>query len=183
MQAIIPLINKIQEALSSSAAKYQIDLPMIVVVGSQSSGKSSVLESIVGKDFLPRGTGIVTRRPLILQLQHIQHGNDYAVFGHSSQQFTDFLEVRTEIERETERVAGKNKDIVNEPIYLRIYGKDVIDLTLVDLPGITKVPVGDQSEEIAYQVRQLIMDYIRNENSIILAISPANVDLANSDSL
>ena len=45
-----------------------IDLPQIVVVGSQSSGKSSVLETIVGKDFLPRGTGIVTRRPLVLQL-------------------------------------------------------------------------------------------------------------------
>jgi dynamin 1-like protein len=40
-------------------------------------------------------------------------------------------------------VAGKNKDIINEPIYLKIYGKEVIDLTLVDLPGITKVPVGD----------------------------------------
>ncbi len=43
------------------------DLPQIVVVGSQSSGKSSVLENIVGRDFLPRGAGIVTRRPLILQ--------------------------------------------------------------------------------------------------------------------
>jgi len=37
---------------------------------------------------------------------------------------------------------------VNEPIYLKIYGKEIIDLTLVDLPGITKVPVGDQAEDI-----------------------------------
>lgn len=66
MREIIPLVNKIQEALASSAAKYQIELPQIVVIGSQSSGKSSVLESIVGKDFLPRGTGIVTWRPLVL---------------------------------------------------------------------------------------------------------------------
>lgn len=56
--------------------------------------------------------------------------------------------MRAEIERETERIAGKNKDIVNEPIFLRIYGREVIDLTLVDLPGITKVPVGDQAEDI-----------------------------------
>ena len=41
-----------------------IDLPQIVVVGGQSSGKSSVLESIVGRDFLPRGNNIVTRRPI-----------------------------------------------------------------------------------------------------------------------
>lgn len=42
-----------------------MDLPQIAVIGSQSSGKSSVLENIVGRDFLPRGTGIVTRRPLV----------------------------------------------------------------------------------------------------------------------
>lgn len=41
----------------------------------QSSGKSSVLESLVGRDLLPRGTGIVTRRPLILQLVNVDPGD------------------------------------------------------------------------------------------------------------
>lgn len=41
----------------------------------QSSGKSSVLESLVGRDLLPRGTGVVTRRPLILQLVHVDVGD------------------------------------------------------------------------------------------------------------
>ena len=94
----------------------------------------------------------MTRRPLVLQLYHINHGEDQAVFSHTSRVFTDFAEVRAEIERETDRVAGKNKDIINEPIYLKIYGKEVIDLTLVDLPGITKVPVGDQAHDIEMQV-------------------------------
>ena len=49
-----------------------IRLPAIVAVGSQSSGKSSVLESIVGRDFLPRGSGIVTRRPVLMYLHNIQ---------------------------------------------------------------------------------------------------------------
>jgi len=44
-------------------------------VGSQSCGKSSVLENIVGKDFLPRGTGIVTRRPLVLQLINVNEND------------------------------------------------------------------------------------------------------------
>lgn len=154
-----------------------------MVVGSQSSGKSSVLESIVGRDFLPRGSGIVTRRPLVLQLTHLLHGDDHAVFGHSQKQYTDFTEVRTEIERETDRMCGKNKDICSEPIFLKIFSKDVIDLTLVDLPGITKVPVGDQAQDIEHQIRSLIVDFIRNENSIILAITPANQDIANSDAL
>ena len=84
----------------------------------------------------------------MLQLTHIIAGDDYAVFGHAAKQYTDFTEVRAEIERETDRLCGKNKDICNEPIFLKIFSKDVIDLTLVDLPGITKVPVGDQAHDI-----------------------------------
>ena len=71
MDSLIPVINKLQDVFNAVGGE-QIDLPQIVVVGSQSSGKSSVLENIVGRDFLPRGSGIVTRRPLILQLIHIQ---------------------------------------------------------------------------------------------------------------
>lgn len=47
---------------------FKLDLPQVAVVGSQSSGKSSVLEALVGRDFLPRGPEICTRRPLVLQL-------------------------------------------------------------------------------------------------------------------
>lgn len=67
---LISTINKLQDALAplGGGSQSPIDLPQITVVGSQSSGKSSVLENIVGRDFLPRGTGIVTRRPLVLQL-------------------------------------------------------------------------------------------------------------------
>lgn len=68
MQMLIPLVNKLQDAFSSLSVPLNLDLPQIAVVGSQSAGKSSVLENFVGRDFLPRGSGIVTRRPLILQL-------------------------------------------------------------------------------------------------------------------
>lgn len=67
MEDLIPVVNKLQDVFSA-IGQSPIDLPQIVVIGSQSSGKSSVLENVVGRDFLPRGTGIVTRRPLILQL-------------------------------------------------------------------------------------------------------------------
>ena len=70
MESLIPIINKLQDVFGTIGGE-AIQLPQIIVVGSQSSGKSSVLESIVGRDFLPRGSGIVTRRPLILQLQHV----------------------------------------------------------------------------------------------------------------
>lgn len=75
MDQLIPLVNKLQDAMVLANVDEPLDLPQIVVVGSQSSGKSSVLESLVGRDFLPRGSGIVTRRPLILQLINTKEMN------------------------------------------------------------------------------------------------------------
>lgn len=104
---------------------------------------------IVGKDFLPRGQGIVTRRPLVLQLIHspipaepspnAPPYTEWGQFLHIDKRFTDFNEIRKEIEQETYRVAGQNKGISKLPISLRIYSPNVLDLTVVDLPGLTKV--------------------------------------------
>ena len=97
--------------------------------------------------------------------------------------FSDFEEIRNEIEAETERMAGTNKGISSEPITLKIYSHRVVNLTLVDLPGITKVPVGDQPVDIEEQINELILGYITNPNSIILAVTPANTDFATSEAL
>ncbi|XP_065595423.1 dynamin-2 [Cyrtonyx montezumae] len=182
MEELIPLVNKLQDAFSSIGQSCHLDLPQIAVVGGQSAGKSSVLENFVGRDFLPRGSGIVTRRPLILQL--IFSKTEYAEFLHcKSKKFTDFDEVRQEIEAETDRVTGTNKGISPIPINLRVYSPHVLNLTLIDLPGITKVPVGDQPQDIEYQIRDMILQFIGRESSLILAVTPANMDLANSDAL
>lgn len=152
------------------------------------------MENIVQKDFLPRGKEIVTRRPLILQLVHVppktdaeghpSDSADYAEFLHlSDRRFTDFEQVRTEIEKETERIAGQNKGISRVPIQLKIYSSRVLNLTLVDLPGITKIPVGDQPMDIEMRIRSLVLEYIAKPNAIILAVSPANQDIVNSEAL
>ncbi|NWS92191.1 DYN2 protein, partial [Toxostoma redivivum] len=109
---------------------------------------------------------------------------EYAEFLHcKSKKFTDFDEVRQEIEAETERVTGTNKGISPVPINLRVYSPHVLNLTLIDLPGITKVPVGDQPQDIEFQIRDMILQFISRDSSLILAVTPANVDLANSDAL
>lgn len=59
----------------------------------------------------------------------------------------------------------------------------MLNLTLIDLPGITKVPVGDQPADIEQQIRDMIMQFITRESCLILAVTPANTDLANSDAL
>ncbi|XP_034561054.1 dynamin 3a isoform X2 [Notolabrus celidotus] len=182
MEDLIPLVNQLQDALSHVGHTCSLHLPQIAVVGGQSAGKSSVLENFVGRDFLPRGSGVVTRRPLILQL--LSADAEYGEFLHcKGKQFTDFDEIRQEIEAETRRLTGSNKGISPVPINLRIYSPHVLNLTLVDLPGITKVPVGDQPSDIEYQIRDMIMQFICKENCLILAVTPANMDLANSDAL
>ncbi|KAF4073658.1 hypothetical protein AMELA_G00245830 [Ameiurus melas] len=182
MEELIPLINKLQDAFSSIGQSCNLDLPQIAVVGGQSAGKSSVLENFVGRDFLPRGSGIVTRRPLVLQL--INNKAEYAEFLHcKGKKFVDFEEVRSEIEAETDRITGSNKGISPIPINLRVYSPNVLNLTLIDLPGMTKVAVGDQPPDIEHQIRDMLLQFITKESCLILAVTPANTDLANSDAL
>ncbi|KRZ30694.1 Dynamin [Trichinella pseudospiralis] len=181
MQQLIPLVNQLQDAFNKLGVSLALDLPQIAVVGGQSAGKSSVLEAFVGKDFLPRGSGIVTRRPLVLQLIH---DRKYGEFLHKKgQKYGDFELIRAEIEAETDRVTGSNKGISPVPINLRIYSPNVLNLTLIDLPGLTKVPVGDQPHDIETQIRDMILTYVTRENCLILAVTSANTDLATSDAL
>jgi replication fork clamp-binding protein CrfC len=203
---LITLVNKLQDVFTTVGVQNPIDLPQIAVVGSQSSGKSSVLENIVGRDFLPRGTGIVTRRPLILQLINRQGSGangttdeedkkvestdaqsnieEWGEFLHiPGQKFHDFNKIRDEIVKETESKTGRNAGISPAPINLRIYSPNVLTLTLVDLPGLTKVPVGDQPRDIERQIREMVLKQITKPNAIILAVTAANTDLANSDGL
>ncbi|GME77201.1 unnamed protein product [Ambrosiozyma monospora] len=208
-EQLIQTINKLQDALAplGAGSASPVDLPQITVVGSQSSGKSSVLENIVGREFLPRGSGIVTRRPLILQLINKRsskatkdlvqiketdangdktenNADEWGEFLHlPGKKFYDFDEIRKEIVRETEAKTGKNAGISPVPINLRIYSPHVLTLTLVDLPGLTKVPVGDQPRDIEKQIRDMLLKFISKPNAIILAVNAANQDLANSDGL
>lgn len=182
MEDLIPVVNKLQDIVFSSSSCGNLDLPQVVVVGAQSSGKSSVIELLVRRDFLPRGTGIVTRRPLAISL--INDDSEYCEFLHvKGRKYTDFEEVRQEIENETLRIAGSNKGISSVPISLKIHSPHVLDLTVVDLPGVTKVPIGDQPADIEKQTKELVLGYIENPNSIILAVTPANQDIVNSESL
>uniref|UniRef100_A0A914CF07 Dynamin-type G domain-containing protein n=1 Tax=Acrobeloides nanus TaxID=290746 RepID=A0A914CF07_9BILA len=199
MDAIIPQINEIQElfATAGQANVFEtVQFPNIVVVGEQSAGKSSVLEGIVGQDFLPRGIDMVTRTPLVIQLNHVTKedpkrnrepkpiAGDWVEFSHKRGEiFEDFKKVREEIEAQTVKLAGDGKNISNEAIVLKLFSSRVVNLSLVDLPGLVKNPYPDQPLDIEEQIRNLVLEYITNPNSIILAITPATQDLAASESL
>lgn len=73
-------------------------------------------------------------------------------------------------------ISRNSKGISPDPIQLCICSPNVMNLTLVDLQGITKVPIGDQPSDIEKQVKDIILKYIENENCLIIAVSPANND-------
>ncbi|PIA32573.1 hypothetical protein AQUCO_04400044v1 [Aquilegia coerulea] len=193
MESLIGLVNRIQQACTvlgdhggdNALPTLWEALPSVAVVGGQSSGKSSVLESIVGRDFLPRGSGIVTRRPLVLQLHKTEEGmSEYAEFLHMPRRkYTDFAAVRKEIQDETDKITGRSKQISPIPIHLSIYSPNVVNLTLVDLPGLTKVAIDGQPESIVADIENMVRSYVEKPNCLILAISPANQDIATSDAI
>ena len=185
MEKLIPLVNKLQEIFYRTKVPFSVEMPQIVVIGGQSSGKSSVLESICGRDFLPRGTNIVTRRPTIIQLMNTPSAaQDWIEFLHKpGEKFFDLQKARDEIEIDTTRKCGHNKEISAEPILCKVFSRTVVNLTLVDLPGMTKIPQGGQPDNIERQIIELCHSYVQKRSSIIMAITPANQDLANSDAL
>ena len=177
------LINLIDQLRDCGVNEY-IKLPRICSLGTQSSGKSSVLESIVGLDFLPRGDGVVTRRPLELRLCHISSGEPWAVFEErKGKKFTDFVKVRETIEALTDEVCGKDKNILDKPIVLNVYSQTCPDLTLVDLPGVTRVPIEGQPKNIEEITKNMAIRYIEDPLTIILCVIAANSDIATSDGL
>jgi len=145
-----------------------------------------VLESIVGLDFLPRGDGVVTRRPLELRLNHV-HGNTppYAIFPDEipGRKFTNFAEVQDNIIGLTDKICGNDKNIVDKPIVLQVYSNTCPDLTLIDLPGITRIAIAGQPDNIEKITRAMAHRYVSDARTIILCVVPANADMTTSDGL
>jgi dynamin 1-like protein len=163
-----------------------ISMPRIAVLGSQSSGKSSLLESIVGLNFLPRGSGVVTRRPLELRLIRCKdpHEKAHGIFKvEPNVKYTDFNKIRQKIEQLTDELCGSNKNIVDDPIILQVYSPHCPDLTVIDLPGITRIPIGNQPKDIERITKEMVTRYCKDERTIILAVIPGNADMTTSEAL
>ncbi|KAI5180543.1 vacuolar protein sorting-associated protein 1 [Nematocida sp. AWRm80] len=239
MRSIVERINELQEVCV--AIPNAINLPQIVVIGGQSTGKSSVLENILGDSIIPQGTGMVTRRPLMIQMipikkhthspesiiatetyntetkdnkrernkytenntileeeqERSKEGEDeyqereeeyidpnrYYCFSHLPGKRLNKDQVKREIIKETERTVSNKYDVSAIPILLKVFSTEVLPITLIDLPGIIKVPTNDQSPELVTRIEDITREYIKGSNTIILAITPANTDIAGSDAL
>ncbi|KAF8604176.1 hypothetical protein BDV93DRAFT_532864 [Ceratobasidium sp. AG-I] len=161
----------------------ELTVPSIVVIGSQSSGKSSVLEAIVGHEFLPKGNNMVTRRPIELTL--VCTPDAAAEWGEfpaiNSGRINDFSVIQKKL-LEMNLSVPASECVSDSPIQLKICGPNIPDLTMIDLPGYVQLSSLDQPEELKEKIATLVDRYIRPPN-IILAVCAADVDLANSPAL
>jgi len=196
---VLRIANALEGILGTPAAQGKIkqpEVPRLVVVGTQSSGKSSLLNGIMAADILPLGEQMCTRAPLSLQLVHTPDPSAMrAEFGGFTSgvwaptetialQCPDptapqLAQIRAAIESQTSARAGAQKGVSHEPIFLRIHSPHVPNLSLVDLPGLTMTALTDQGQprDIKAQIKRMIGGYIEQERTIILMVCPARMDL------
>ncbi|CAF0922108.1 unnamed protein product [Adineta steineri] len=183
-EKVRPLMDKIDQIRTLLSSNNDgVNFPNVVVVGDQSSGKSTLLESLSLVE-LPKGSGIVTRCPLVLRLRKSIQRKVYRLHDDNKKELLDEneLNILKYIEEETKELAGNNKNVVETLIELLVEDPNLRDLTVVDLPGIARNPIGDQPKNIHEQTTNLIRKFISQEGSVILCVFPANVDIATVES-
>ncbi|KAF8451846.1 P-loop containing nucleoside triphosphate hydrolase protein [Terfezia claveryi] len=183
MMLLTKKMIEIRSILQKVGQSGTLTLPSIVVIGSQSSGKSSVLEAVVGHEFLPKGSNMVTRRPIELTL--INTPDSTAEYGEFPQlglgRVADFHQIQRTL-TDLNLAVPEADCVSDDPIQLNIYSPNVPDLSLIDLPGYIQIAGKDQPVELKEKIAALCDKYIQAPN-VILAISAADVDLANSTAL
>ncbi|CAB1353579.1 unnamed protein product [Coregonus sp. 'balchen'] len=183
-EKVRPCIDLI-DSLRSLGVEKDLALPAIAVIGDQSSGKSSVLEALSGVA-LPRGSGIVTRCPLELKMKRKREGEEWhgkISYQDHEEEIEDPSDVEKKIRKAQDEMAGVGVGISDDLISLEIGSPDVPDLTLIDLPGIARVAVKGQPENIGEQIKRLIRKFITKQETISLVVVPCNVDIATTEAL
>ena len=194
---ILKIGNVLSSLLNDSKVTIKnsnLEMPRLVVVGTQSSGKSSLLNRLLSMDILPVGKMMVTRTPLHIELQQSLN-NGLIEFGYyqqsewvSEKKFNfkppyptslQINQIQKEIEAQTIKKAGKEKNISSNPIYMKVFSPNVISLNLIDLPGLTMVACTDKGQpaDIKQQIRELVKSYISSERTLILSVMAARPDL------
>lgn len=166
---LIPILIRIQEIV-----KYDLEFPRFIVLGNQSSGKTSALEALIGMDILPKGQDMITRRPL--EVTMVRTGSGQWVEFEDREQYFDFEEVKNRIREENLSING----VTNEPLRIKVFAPHFHNLTLVDLPGYISAVKPPMPRTVPKQIQDMVQPYIDDERNIMLVVCSATEDLANS---
>lgn len=189
------LLKVINELNTIFKGDFDIELPEIVIVGSQSSGKSTTINRLIDMSILPTGKHIVTRTPTNIRLINWSKNSckvEFYEFVNSSDKtlkvFTldpkspeesTIRQIQKYIVFLTDKYAGKQKNVVDEPIRMNIHSPNVPNLVITDLPGLTTMSLKDQGQpdDISKQIKTMISKYIKREKCIIMSTIPSNIEL------
>jgi len=180
---------KVAEDLRALSLESELNVPQVCVMGDQSSGKSSVLNLLAGDMIFPSGTGLVTRCPIRLVMRKARAGERWAASVSTSvapgkrADARDVPGLYDLIAQATTTLCKGATNFSTDTVVVDLVSPDACDLTVVDLPGIVRTVTSGQSASVIDDVNALITAYLSDKRTIILAVIPANQDIATVDIL
>lgn len=168
-----------------------LNFPRLVVVGTQSSGKSSLVNRIINIDLLPTGNNMVTRTPIYIELKNCETNEipcinlSYVKDGVESLFYTEklaFIKKQDIVDKINELsffVTGNEFSITSNPIIIRIHQINVIPLFIIDLPGLVTIAKTEkgQKESIITDIQNLVKEQLRVQNTYCICAIQSKMDL------